>query len=93
MKMYHRDVIRIQVTHYINISCLKSMWLPYFILIFQRNWFMASLIFFVGLTCLRLTDHPILKRKGAIHMAGDIVGTIGEFVKLIIETVQKFTQK
>ncbi|AVI00597.1 delta-lysin family phenol-soluble modulin [Staphylococcus simulans] len=26
-------------------------------------------------------------------MAGDIVGTIGEFVKLIIETVQKFTQK
>ncbi|WP_182673220.1 delta-lysin family phenol-soluble modulin [Staphylococcus simulans] len=54
---------------------------------------MASLIFFVGLTCLRLTDHPILKRKGAIHMVGDIVGTIGEFVKLIIETVQKFTQK
>ncbi|MCD8916120.1 MULTISPECIES: delta-lysin family phenol-soluble modulin [Staphylococcus] len=26
-------------------------------------------------------------------MAGDIVGTIGEFVKLIIETVKKFTQK
>ncbi|WP_411756594.1 delta-lysin family phenol-soluble modulin [Staphylococcus simulans] len=26
-------------------------------------------------------------------MAGDIVGTIGEFIKLIIETVQKFTQK
>ncbi|MHD0397254.1 delta-lysin family phenol-soluble modulin [Staphylococcus simulans] len=54
---------------------------------------MASLIFFVGLTCFKLTDYPKFKRKGAIPMAGDIVGTIGEFVKLIIETVQKFTQK
>ncbi|AMY06696.1 delta-hemolysin [Staphylococcus condimenti] len=26
-------------------------------------------------------------------MAGDIVGTIGDFVKLIIETVNKFTKK
>ncbi|ANZ32927.1 delta-lysin family phenol-soluble modulin [Staphylococcus carnosus] len=26
-------------------------------------------------------------------MAGDIVGTIGDFVKLIIETVNKFTNK
>ena len=25
-------------------------------------------------------------------MAGDIVGTIGDFVKLIIETVNKFTK-
>lgn len=86
--MYHRDVITIQVTHYIRVDVVTALHLN-----IERIKFMASLIFFVGLTCFKMTDYPKFKRKGAIPMAGDIVGTIGEFVKLIIETVQKFTQK